>query len=126
VVRKEILVNPYHLFNLRRLSARIIAYSFAFDPYMHHGPLYFTEIGLLRYQEPFFPILLFDYGVNLIPNAPNMSVWSHFAPELSIRIIDSVNQLFSRSNINLFFDTTNQDFFLNIEVQWGLISAIPP
>lgn len=118
VVRREILIKPFHIFNLRRLSARIIAYSLAFDPYMHHGPLYFTEIGLIRYQEPFFPILLFDYGVNLIQNAPNMSVWSHFAPELSIRIIDSVNQLFTRyESIGI----NNLDRF---ELQWLLAGVM--
>lgn len=118
VVRRGVLTNPYHLFNLRRLSARIIAYSFAFDPYMHHGPLYFSEIDLLRYHEPFFPVLLFDYGVNIIPNVLNISVWSHFTSELSIRILDSVNQQFTHCES---IGISNLDRF---ELQWLLAGVM--
>ena len=114
VVRREVLINAKRLLQLRRLSARIIAWSFAFDPFMHHGPIYLTEVDLVRYPEGFFPVILYDYAVNLLTNAPVVKVWSYPARGILKHILASRNRQYSNY---LSYDMRNIDRF---ELQWLL------
>ncbi len=67
IVKKEVLCNKGQLLKLRRFSVDSLCLTYAFDPYMHHGPYYLSEIDLSYYPESLFPSVLFQHGVALNP-----------------------------------------------------------
>lgn len=67
VIRASVLKDAEKLMELRRRAGEILTWTYAFDPWMHHGPYYLSEIDLRWYPEAYFPLILFRYGVDLLP-----------------------------------------------------------
>jgi hypothetical protein len=65
IVKKEVLCDKAQLLKLRAFNVDALCLTYAFDPYMHHGPYYISEIDLPCYPESLFPSVLFKYGVDL-------------------------------------------------------------
>ncbi len=66
------LSKPGYLLRLRQASRRILCLTYAYDPFMHHGPFYLLEPDLQWYPEPFFPLVLFSMGTDLLTSQNEM------------------------------------------------------
>ena len=74
VVRRAVLVDPTSLIKLRRVAADVLTSTYAFDPFMHHGPYYLSEIDFVWYPEAKFPLVLFENGFDLLEPEQELAV----------------------------------------------------
>lgn len=68
IIRSDVLKNPEALINLRNQSRKYLELTYSFDPFMHHGPYYLSELDFMWYSQPRFPVILFKHGLELLEN----------------------------------------------------------
>lgn len=102
VVKVSTLKNPGKLLGLRGLASEILTLTYAFDPFMHHGPYYLSEMDLSWYPEAIFPTVLFGYGVNLLDNLQEISVSTRPSDDVTARMMDMFEGFFSKWTANPF------------------------
>ncbi len=90
VVRSSVLQDEKALLRLRRTAAVVLAAAYAFDPYMHHGPFYISEIDLTWYPQPFLPTVVFQHGVELLNDSPRLKVAPREASEITAEMIEGM------------------------------------
>jgi len=117
VVRGEVLKDDHKLREFKKLANQILALTFAFDPFMHHGPYYICEIDLKWYPQSFFPLVLFEYGVDLIDKPKEIMVRIRPSEDMTDQTLD----MFER-----FFEKRSESFVIkdNYELEWVLGSAM--
>ena len=96
VVRAVVLKDPNQLLRIRKLTAEILISTYAFDPFMHHGPFYISEIDLAWYPEAIFPPVLFDYGVDLLDNSPALEIWTRPSEDITDRMLGMFENFFGQ------------------------------
>ncbi len=118
VVRAEVLKNPRKLLELRKLATDILILTYAFDPFMHHGPYYISEIDLAWYPEALFPSVLFRYGVELLDNSEEIEVRPRPSHDITDKQIDMFEEFFQ--------NWSSKPFILknSFELEWILGSAM--
>jgi hypothetical protein len=94
VVRASVLKDPDQMLRLRKLTAEILIFTYAFDPFMHHGPFYISEIDLAWYPEAMFPPVLFGYGVDLLDNSTAVEIWSRPSEDVTDRFLEMFEDFF--------------------------------
>ncbi len=65
IIKENILVNKKALVELRQRARQILIFTYAFDPLMHHGPYYLTELDLPLYPQGLLPLVVYENGVCL-------------------------------------------------------------
>jgi len=118
VVRATVLKDAKKLLQLRKLAAEILTLTYSFDPFMHHGPYYFSEIDLKWYPEAMFPSILFGYGVDLLDNSEEL--------EIGVRPSDYITDQQLRMFERFFESWPNSPFVLkdSYDIEWLLGSAM--
>jgi SAM-dependent methyltransferase len=118
IIRSSVLKNEGSLLRLRELAARILSFTYAFDPFMHHGPYWLTEIDLAWYPEAAFPSVLFGYAVDLLDGCEELEI--HVRPSE-----DVTDQLLSRFE-RFFAGWPSNPFVLkdSYDVEWVLGSTM--
>jgi len=96
VVKKSILKDPAALLRLRNLAREILTLTYAFDPFMHHGPYYIPEIDLAWYPEAIFPSILFGYGVDLMGQNEDLEIWTRDSKDVTDQMLDMFKDFFQR------------------------------
>jgi hypothetical protein len=94
IVRASVLTDASKLLALRSLAADILTLTLSFDPFMHHGPYFISEIDLACYPEDMFPTILFGYGMDLLNDKTEMKVRPFNAPEISRGMLKMFRELF--------------------------------
>jgi hypothetical protein len=65
-VRVDALKSVSSLIELRQTARRLLTWTYAFDPFMHHGPHYITEIDMRMYRQASkIPLGVFPYSASL-------------------------------------------------------------
>jgi hypothetical protein len=96
VVKASALKDPEILLSLRNMAREILTLTYAFDPFMHHGPYYISEIDLAWYPEAIFPSVLFKYGVNLMKCKERLEIWTRDSADLTDQMFDTFKEFFRR------------------------------
>ncbi len=65
IVKDSTLTDTRMQSKYNKLRSEILALTYAFDPFMHHEPYYLMQSELSSYPEAKFPLILFNYGVDL-------------------------------------------------------------
>jgi len=65
LVRKETVLDPKRLLELRRCMIGTTRYLYAIDPLQHHGYFCITEYDFQCYPEPYFPLVLFENATQI-------------------------------------------------------------
>jgi len=118
IVRASVLKDPDKLLELRELAARILLLTYAFDPFMHHGPYYISEIDLTWYPGALFPPVLFSYGVDLLDDSQELEIWIRPSDDVTDRMFDM---------FEIFFEQWPSDPFMlndNYDIEWLLGSVM--
>lgn len=102
VVRASVLKDPEKLLQLRKLAAEILTLTYSFDPFMHHGPYYISEIDLKWYPEAMFPLTLFGYGVDLINSSQELEVGTRASDDVTNQQLDMFEKYFANWPSNPF------------------------
>ena len=102
VIRASVLKNPKELLRLRHLAMKILTLMYAFDPFMHHGPYYLSEIDLAWYPEAMFPSVLFQYGVELLDNPPELKIRVRPSHDFTDQQLDMFEKFFQNWPSNPF------------------------
>lgn len=89
IIRAKSLVDHQELLNLRKAASAILASTYQFDPYMHHGPFWISEIDLKWYPESFLPLEVFRHGVELLSIEAETMVSRRKSDHLTGRILES-------------------------------------
>lgn len=118
VTRASVLKDPKKLLSLRELAAEILTLTYAFDPFMHHGPYYLSEIDLAWYPEAMFPAVLFGYGVDLLDNSQELEICARPSDDVTDRQLDMFQKFFERWLSNPFVLKDSSD------LEWVLASAM--
>ncbi len=79
IVRKEVLEDPRWAKDFKRRLGRSNTFLYLLDPLQHHQHFMLTEYDLDHYFEPIFPVVLFDYAVEL----------TSFGNSLSFKCLDA-------------------------------------
>ncbi|MCX8127245.1 MAG: hypothetical protein N3C62_00640 [Synergistetes bacterium] len=66
IIRASVIKDFRKLVRVRRIASQILSFTYFFDPFMHHGPYYISEVDLGFYPEAYFPLVLFENGFDLI------------------------------------------------------------
>jgi hypothetical protein len=74
VVKKETILEPGSLLELRKRSIQSHKYLYRVDPHQLHGHLLVSEFDLDYYPQTFFPTILFDYSKSLFDENEPMRV----------------------------------------------------
>jgi len=98
VVRRAVLVDPTELTRLRQLAAEVLTSTYAFDPFMHHGPFYLSEIDLGWYPEAMFPLVLFENAFNLLDAEQELAVTTRPSEEITDAMLESFDSFFRSQN----------------------------
>ncbi len=118
IVRSSVLTDRDGLMGLRCIAGEILLLTYAFDPFMHHGPYYICEIDLKWYPEAMFPLILFDYGVDLFPQNKDLLVIRRENEEVTDNFLDVFHAFFSNWRKK---DPVVQNSY---ELEWVLGSAM--
>jgi len=118
IVRTSVLKAPEKLLRLRDLAREILTLTYAFDPFMHHGPYYISEIDLAWYPEAMFPSVLFGYGVDLLDDSQELEIWTRPSNDVTDQQLDMFEKFFR--------DWPSNPFILkdSYELEWVLGSAM--
>jgi len=118
VVKTSVLKDPAALLRLRNLAREILTLTYAFDPFMHHGPYYIPEIDLAWYPEAMFPSILFGYGVDLFEQNEDLEILARDSTDVSDQMLDLFKDFFQRraSNPNPLKDS--------FDIEWVLGSTM--
>jgi len=96
VVHASVLKNPEKLLKLRQLAREILTLTYAFDPLMHHGPYYISELDLNWYPEAMFPAVLFANGVELIAPSSPLRIFVRPSNDITNQMLDLFENFFTR------------------------------
>jgi hypothetical protein len=96
VIRSSVLKSPENLLELRKLASAILILTYAFDPFMHHGPYYLAEIDLNWYPEAMFPTVLFSYGVDLLDGSQEVEVWTRPSFDITLQMLNMFEKSFEK------------------------------
>lgn len=118
VVKASVLRDPRKLVELRRLAVHILTITYAFDPFMHHGPYYLSEIDLAWYPEAVLPSVLFGYGVDLQDRAQELAIWTRASDDITDRMLDRFERFFESWPSNPFLLKDSYD------LEWVLANAM--
>ncbi len=118
VVRASVLKDPDKLLELRVLAREILILTYAFDPFMHHGPYYLTEFDLNWYSEAMFPPVLFANGVELLPCFSPTKIFVRPSDEITDQMLELFRDFFSNLSQHAF------DLKNSYELEWILGSAL--
>lgn len=94
IIRGKVLKSPKNLLCLRKFATKILTLTYSFDPFMHHGPYYISEIDLAWYPEAMFPSLLFSYGVDLLDESPEIDIWVRKSDNITDQMFDMFKEFF--------------------------------
>lgn len=72
IVRRDTILNPQELNELRKRALQSHKYLFQIDPYQLHGHLLISEFDLDYYSETYFPIVLWDYSKSFFYENPTV------------------------------------------------------
>jgi ADP-heptose:LPS heptosyltransferase len=89
IVRHDVLCNTESLLKLRRLAAEILSITYCFDPFMHHGPYYLSEIDLHFYPQSLLPSILFEYGLTVFTGKKPIYLRPHVADYFTDSLLDA-------------------------------------
>ena len=118
MVRDTVLTDPQKLLELRKLAAEILTFTYSFDPFMHHGPYYLSEVDLRWYLEAFSPAMLFGYGVDLLNCTCDLEIRDRPSNELTDHMLDMFEKFFENWPSNPFLLKDSYD------LEWVLGSAL--
>lgn len=118
VIKASALKDPVKLLELRRMASKILTLTYSFDPFMHHGPYYISEIDLTWYPEAMFPTVLFGYGVDILDNSQEIKVSARPSNDVTDRMITMFEAFFTNWPANPF--VLNDSF----ELEWVLGSVM--
>lgn len=94
VIRSSVLKSCKSLLELRKLASAILILTYAFDPFMHHGPYYLSEMDLNWYPEAMFPTVLFGYGVDLLDCSQAVEVRARPSFDVTHQMLDMFEKSF--------------------------------
>jgi predicted nucleotidyltransferase len=94
MVRSSALKSSKSLLDLRKLASAILIQTYAFDPFMHHGPYYLAEIDLNWYPEAMLPMVLFSHGVDLLDGSAAVEVWTRPSFDMTLQMLDRFEKSF--------------------------------
>lgn len=118
VVRASSLKSVEGLLDLRRLSMNVIFQMLQFDPHMHHGPHFITEMDLVSYPEPLLPIPVMRCGVTLLSTQPAQKVRPHDSAAWTEHQMDVFEEFFRNRVRN------NRRIENAFDVEWVLGSCM--
>lgn len=118
VICMPALKDPWKLLALRKLAARVLTLTFAFDPFMHHGPYYISEMDLAWYPEAMFPPLLFSYGVDLLDDSHALEVKTRSSEGHTDQMLDMFDAFFQEWSASPFILKNSYD------LEWVLGSVM--
>jgi len=118
VINTESLINSNSLLKLRSKARQILSCTYLFDPLMHHGPFYISEIDLQWYPEPFFPTVLFKYSTNLLDTETPLSVKTRKCLDKTRKLIRVFKDFFENRSKSGF--TVSNGY----ELEWVLASVM--
>jgi predicted nucleotidyltransferase len=95
VIRSSALKSSKGLRELRKLASAILILTYAFDPFMHHGPYYLAEIDLNWYPEAMFPTVLFSYGVDLLDGSQEVEVRTRPSFDITLQMLEMFEKSFA-------------------------------
>jgi len=96
IIKKSVLKNPNRLLGLRALAIKVLILTYEFDPFMHHGPYYISEIDLGWYPDAFFPSLLFRFGVDVLEPAEELAINIRPSEDITEKMIDMFENFFRK------------------------------
>ncbi len=102
IVRSEVLKDADKLLELRRIATEILILTYAFDPFMHHGPYYIPETDLKWYPEALFPSILFGYGVELLDTPQELEIWPRSSDDITDHQLNTFERFFKNWPANPF------------------------
>jgi len=118
IIKASALKDPNRLLGLRALAIHILILTFGFDPFMHHGPYYISEIDLGWYPEALFPSLLFHSGVDVLETAEELAINIRPSEDVTEKMIDMFQDFFRKWQLKpVLLKTT-------FELEWLLGSAM--
>jgi hypothetical protein len=94
VIRRAALVDHEALIELRRRAAELLVRTYEFDPFMHHCPYYLSEIDLGWYPEAMFPLVLFEYAVDLIDRPESLLCSTRASDDITDEMLDMFERWF--------------------------------
>jgi hypothetical protein len=83
VVKRRVLIRADSLLRLRAFARKALTLTYAFDPFMHHGPYYIPEMDLRWYPDAHFPCVLFKYGVDMVEPERSLDVRTRISENLT-------------------------------------------
>jgi hypothetical protein len=102
VVKASVLTDPIKLLELRNLASEILSLTYSFDPFMHHGPYYLSEIDLTWYPEAMFPTVLFGYGVDLLDDSKEIRAYIRPSEDITEQMMNMFEEFFTNWPCNPF------------------------
>lgn len=118
IISTSTLKAPMELMRLRRLADEILILTYAFDPFMHHGPYYISEIDLLWYPEAIFPTVLFAYGIDLLNNSQELKITTRSSGDVTDQQLDVFEEFFKKMSLK---PVVAKDSY---ELEWVLGNAM--
>jgi len=118
VIKKSVLKNPNLLLDLRTMAIEVLILTYEFDPFMHHGPYYISEIDTGWYPEAFFPSLLFLFGVDVLEPAEELAINIRPSEDVTEKMIDLFEKFFKQWESRPFLLKNS------FELEWLLGSAM--
>lgn len=114
IVSASTLKDPEKLIHLRKLADEILMLTYTFDPFMHHGPYYLSEIDLAWYPEAMFPPMLFVYGIDLLDNSQKLEILTRPSDDVTDQQLDMFERFFESWTSNSFVlkDSYNLEWVL--------------
>ncbi|MBI3556191.1 MAG: nucleotidyltransferase domain-containing protein [Deltaproteobacteria bacterium] len=84
ILRKEVADDPKWAMDVKRRLSRSNTFLYLMDPLQHHHHFTLTEYDLAHYFEPIFPLILFEYAVELTGFGNKLTFHCH-TPDSSLR-----------------------------------------
>lgn len=96
VIKASVLKDPNVLLGLRELAIEVLILIYEFDPFMHHGPYYISEIDLGWYPEAIFPSLLFRFCADVLEPAEELAINIRPSEDVTEKMIDMFENFFRK------------------------------
>ena len=86
----------HHLERAGALTVKVLVLTYAFDPFMHHGPYYIAEIDLGWYPNALFPPLLFGIGIDVVEPAEELAIEIRSSDDVTFRMLGMFEKFFTK------------------------------
>lgn len=96
IIKASALKDPNVLLSLRALAIQVLILTYDFDPFMHHGPYYISEIDLGWYPDAFFPSLLFRFGADVLEPVEELAINIRSSEDITEKMIDMFENFFRK------------------------------